>query len=187
MLTIEDAKFFVQNANGLGIRTYSGIDCVYYPCDGAGIKTYYDKSSRDYSYKLQKLASFHGFGPKCYGRFEYDDENSGYVYAYITEAVDRLLSDILPMEVRGSTWCAHLYHGNHPLHSFWKAMDDIGIRVYDSHHKNYGYLCGRLVCIDFGSPGKYVGYSSHRRTLVIDASEYNSMFNSKYDYSGFRI
>lgn len=187
MLTAADARYIIENWTRSMGNIESGVDANFYPFDDVGIKLFEHVEERNYSYKLQKVASFKGFGPKCWGRFEvpvYSNWLQEYEtkYGYITERVEELLEERLGMDVPGSDWVAHLYHGNHPLHSFWQAMDAAGIRVFDSHHRNYGYLRGKLMLIDYGSPGRHVSYTSHRRTLEVDEDNYESIEETRYKY-----
>lgn len=139
-------------------ETRSGISCMFVNLkDGYGIKAFHKEATRDHSYKLQKIASFHGLGPKCNTVFDMPNQKT-YKWAFLTQVADKFNP--------GPEW-HHVSSKESKYHQTWLDLVAIGIVVYDAHGNNMGMIDGKPVCIDFGEPGQGVEYFGKRRTLCL--------------------
>ena len=140
----------------------SGTECTFVRMDnGWGLKLYDLESNAIHSYEMQRHASKHGLAPLV-GPHIFKFNRLGIIkYTYYTECITKLLYDAYPD--LGGWW-----DGKWPKHQYWGAnccidgpllclpdiaqqFADIGIKPYDLHYANLGWLpSGQFVCIDFG-------------------------------------
>lgn len=125
--------------------------------DKWGVKVYKEKEIRNLSYNNQKHASFFGLGPKVGDWF---DVGEAEMYCYITEVADCLCDDGEPPQADiffdGEKYAEavedveEFLYPVEELNELCSKLRGIGLKFYDCHLGNVGYLRGKLVCIDFG-------------------------------------
>ncbi len=151
--------------------TDSGVTCYYYRLgDELGFKSYRSEATRDYNYKLQKLASLYGLAPKAYDRMElsydytncYNETDKRECFGYFTEH-----AFVLERYLSGEQY--EMAHNECSMnHQCWKDLASIGIVIVDNHYRNFGQLNGKQVAIDFGEPGAHCTFTSPKRPLTPD-------------------
>lgn len=149
-----------MNLEALAERVFRGMcdanggTARFYNIDGIGHKVFYCERSRDFSYKMQKLASLHGLGPKCHSRFIVHHPVEGMQRAYWG-----FITEIAP-----DLWKApNREYLTGDKHRFLKKFQEKGFQLNDTHDGNFGLLNGRIVCIDFGHPSHtHLEYSRKR-------------------------
>lgn len=134
-----------------------GISCQFIPMtDTIGLKLYWNADEGRKAYAMQKLASFHGLGPKCYKRFTFR-----YGFGYFTEIVEILSEDEWNDEYG---YYYRINSSRHPYHDIFLELKKIGIIDTDGHHKNYGRNTdGKLMLVDFGGYGINTVYKKKQR------------------------
>jgi hypothetical protein len=126
-----------------------GVSCYFVPLDDNwGVKVYESASKRDENICMQARAAEHGLGPEVGESFDLPDGQ----YCYVTERAELL--DFVNEDD------AHFNYEDDEAwqHENWDEINElttalqreIGFRFYDVHAANFGYIEGRLVCIDFG-------------------------------------
>lgn len=119
----------------------SGCDCIFFKFGSVGIKAFSFDHHRDCAYKLQKLGSIFGVGPKCWHRFDMQ----GY-HCFFTEIAE-IRSDI-PGGYHSQEECEKHRENKQKLRENLAA---IGMVCDDFHDENWGYIGERPVLIDFGT------------------------------------
>lgn len=145
-------------------RTSGGVSCSFWKIGDIGVKCYQSAEVRDWNFSLQKIASLHGIGPKCYNRFKI--EGCYTYYCYSTQCVDMLLRDYMKAN---HMHCDYLLCSDrHPFHHVWLEGKAIGIVNNDDHESNYGLLNGKVMLIDYGAPHiEYLTY--YRKRDCVDS------------------
>ena len=127
----------------------SGSNCEFVNMGSYGVKIYEDEEIRDQCYKSQGIAAEHELGPAVGVKFSITIDGI-YSHCYITELAEALGdNNILFSPERG---ILKRKHGKE-IDKIVLSLYDLGIDVgHDSHLANFGYLKGKLACIDFDEP-----------------------------------
>lgn len=117
-----------------------GVACRFVKMGNAGLKTYYNKETRDGCYRLQRLLHREGLAPYCWFPFNFTGPNGDTIYAFYTdiaEVMDRKNPEHCPWE-----WGKR-------AHSMREEIQDrFGFTWYDDHCGNVGIIDGKDVMID---------------------------------------
>jgi hypothetical protein len=111
-----------------------------------GLKFFYNEGIRNKTYELQNMAAAIGCAPILGEKFELTDPDGDTIYGYITECIEKNLSDTIDEdEDEDGYWTLPEYENL--MEKLSTILDPI-----DIHDDNVGYMTdGRLVCIDFSN------------------------------------
>ena len=116
----------------------SGTECLFIQItENWGVKFYPSVSARDGAYNFQKKAAKQECGPDVGGKLEFDHEEYGKIFGYLTRVV----------EIFGN-WKTNIPKSE--LDRIKNEMYNIGYNINDYHGGNLGSYKGKLVNIDFG-------------------------------------
>ena len=155
----------VVTAKNTPLNEYqSGVSAKFLRLDSKwGIKLYKSERERNYTYRLQKIASKQGLAPQVRDVLCLEIDDKMY-YGYLTEcvtetALERWINEndlpelkIMNRDERGDAYydAGSMLDDSQEFTDLTLNMEESGFQVCDMHAANVGWLPdGRLVCIDF--------------------------------------
>ena len=152
MITTESAIEAVATVDRK--RSPQGCSCYFVTITPDwGVKVYHRKEERDSSHRLQQMAAVAGVAPAVGVSFDIDRS-----YCYLTEIAVPLLNATPEIDEKWSEWEWKI-----SVMMPWlsreidEVVEDVTTacklkqRYWDTHYGNFGYLRGKLVCIDFSN------------------------------------
>lgn len=126
-----------------------GVSCHFVKIDNCwGVKVYTDEKERNYSRQRQEKAFFAGLAPSVGDSFDCGDR-----FCFVTEVAKTLVEE--EDDDTFNECCREVDLANPTLAAEVEQLCDelkllFNSEYSDNHYGNFGWLRGKLVCIDFG-------------------------------------
>jgi hypothetical protein len=129
-----------------------------------GMKFYKNENYRNKTYDFQNRAAEAGLAPRVGECFElalpfYDDDEPIEVFGYVTECISETYGERMAYKIYNCSYeeCHEdeqqqidiVFYDEYEYGKLIEEINSIGISTEDTHSLNFGYLRGKLVCIDF--------------------------------------
>jgi hypothetical protein len=151
LIVAKKVKQYYKTETASGVR--AGIYCIFVPLNRRwGVKCYQSRRIGRIAFEDQKLAHEHGVAPRVKHQFDLvvpGTNKSRAWYCFVTQRATHVGN------------CCYLDEADEQGHveDLKTALGEIGLDhlIPDLHDDNIGFLCDKLVCIDFSySYGKIV-------------------------------